>query len=51
MMGIRNALKIHELIQYRVNILREGQLGFFREKEKEEQKSKKQKKIVKKRKE
>jgi len=41
MIGIRNALKIHELVQYRVNILREGQLGFFREKEKEEQESKK----------
>ena len=40
MTGIRNAHKIHELIQYRVNILREGQLGFFREKENEEHRDK-----------
>lgn len=29
--GIRNAEKIHEIIQYRINILREGQLTFFKD--------------------
>lgn len=29
--GVRNAEKIHETIQYRINILREGQLTFFKD--------------------
>lgn len=41
--GVRNAEKIHELIQNRINILREGQLGFFKDKDVGEQKPKKKK--------
>lgn len=33
MKGIRNAHKIHEIIQNRINIIREGQMTFFRKKE------------------
>lgn len=43
--GARNAKKIHELIQYRINILREGQLVFFKDKDgKKGEKPKKQEK-------
>jgi uncharacterized membrane protein YdbT with pleckstrin-like domain len=44
MRGIRNASKIHEVIQNRINMIRESQIGFFGEKDKGEVKEPKKKK-------